>query len=231
MQRLIKNNGEYSHLVSWSSSGDSFRIHDNYLFSQVVLPRYFRHDKWSSFVRQLNSEYAKSRLLQGMLLIHMCFSVYDFHKLPDCDPSVDTSSNDVSSDAQSTIKSSVCDFKHQFFHRDRFDELYKIKRKPTRDQRRYYFHYVNIDHMPDTPLNVSPLPRQRQLAMDSSALGRLDQRVEQLLSSMQQTTNDLRDMRASLLHRSRASTISMATRILHLGCVTNTHLWMMLDPL
>ncbi|KAJ8662218.1 hypothetical protein O0I10_001911 [Lichtheimia ornata] len=39
--------------------------------------------------------------------------------------------------------------------------------------------------------------------MDSSALGRLDQRVEQLLSSMQQTTNDLRDMRASLLHRSR----------------------------
>lgn len=156
--------------------------------------------------------------------------MYDFHKLPDCDPSVDASSSDESSDGQSKVKPSVCDFKHHFFHRDRFDELYKIKRKPTRDQRHYHFHYVNIDHIPDTTLNVSPLPQQRQLAADSSTLGQLDQRVEQVLSSMQQTTNDLRDMRASLLHRSRVSTIPMATGMLHLGCcVTRPILW--IDPL
>ncbi|KAI7882445.1 hypothetical protein K492DRAFT_206181 [Lichtheimia hyalospora FSU 10163] len=121
--------------------------------------------------------------------------MYDFHKVPDCDPSVD---------GVSSAKSLVCDFKHLFFHRDRFDELYKIKRKPTRDQRSYHFHYVNIDCAPDdTTLYDPPLQERRQLTVDSNLLGLLDQRAQQVDSAMRQMSNELKNMRASLLQRNR----------------------------
>lgn len=47
--------------VSWSPAGDSFVIWDMTAFTNDVLPRYFKHSNFSSFVRQLNK--------------------YDFHKV------------------------------------------------------------------------------------------------------------------------------------------------------
>lgn len=43
-------------LISWNGSGDRFTIYNNIEFSSKVLPRYFKHCNWSSFVRQLNSK-------------------------------------------------------------------------------------------------------------------------------------------------------------------------------
>jgi hypothetical protein len=43
-------------LIAWTSSGDQFTVFNNTEFSRVVLPRYFKHCNWSSFVRQLNSK-------------------------------------------------------------------------------------------------------------------------------------------------------------------------------
>lgn len=43
-----------SHLISWADSSSAFVVHRPLLFSSTLLPRYFRHQKYSSFLRQLN---------------------------------------------------------------------------------------------------------------------------------------------------------------------------------
>ncbi|KAF8036256.1 hypothetical protein BT93_C2081 [Corymbia citriodora subsp. variegata] len=42
-------------VVSWSSSRDSFVVWDQHEFSKHVLPRYFKHSNFSSFIRQLHT--------------------------------------------------------------------------------------------------------------------------------------------------------------------------------
>ncbi|KAJ2512971.1 Flocculation suppression protein, partial [Coemansia sp. RSA 2049] len=50
-------------LISWSAEGDSFKVTDPVEFARQVLPAYFKHGNWQSFVRQLN--------------------MYGFHKISD----------------------------------------------------------------------------------------------------------------------------------------------------
>ncbi|EOA15241.1 hypothetical protein CARUB_v10028638mg [Capsella rubella] len=42
-------------VVSWSSTRKSFIIWDSYEFSENLLPKYFKHKNFSSFIRQLNT--------------------------------------------------------------------------------------------------------------------------------------------------------------------------------
>lgn len=48
-------------VVHWGEGGDSFVIEDDKRFAGEVLPKFFKHKNYSSFVRQLN--------------------MYDFHKV------------------------------------------------------------------------------------------------------------------------------------------------------
>ncbi|KAG0935426.1 hypothetical protein G6F57_007097 [Rhizopus arrhizus] len=41
-------------LISWSERGDTFSVSNPTIFSKTVLPQYFKHNNWQSFVRQLN---------------------------------------------------------------------------------------------------------------------------------------------------------------------------------
>ncbi|KAK1368513.1 hypothetical protein POM88_034605 [Heracleum sosnowskyi] len=42
-------------IISWSAGGTRFTVWDHHMFSKQILPRYFRHDVFSSFVYQLNN--------------------------------------------------------------------------------------------------------------------------------------------------------------------------------
>ncbi|XP_052169968.1 heat stress transcription factor A-7a [Diospyros lotus] len=49
------NDPTSDHMVSWSRRGHSFVVWDPYAFSTILLPRCFKHNNFSSFVRQLNT--------------------------------------------------------------------------------------------------------------------------------------------------------------------------------
>ena len=44
----------FKDIVHWGDDGTTFIIEDSIKFSVTVLPKYFNHKKFSSFVRQLN---------------------------------------------------------------------------------------------------------------------------------------------------------------------------------
>lgn len=63
MLQSESNSGEPS-IISWSDSGNAFRIVDANLFATLILPKYFRTAKFSSFQRNLNL-YGFSKIRRG----------------------------------------------------------------------------------------------------------------------------------------------------------------------
>ena len=51
---------EYKDIIQWSDNGKSFIVKNLHDFTENILPKYYKHNNYSSFVRQLN--------------------MYDFHK-------------------------------------------------------------------------------------------------------------------------------------------------------
>ncbi|KAI7906030.1 uncharacterized protein BX663DRAFT_428245 [Cokeromyces recurvatus] len=87
----------------WNPSGTSFLVKDTTEFTKVILPKYFKHCNFASFVRQLNK--------------------YDFHKVR---------SNKANDTIQKLNGDQVWEFEHTSFKRDRKDLLKNIKRKATK---------------------------------------------------------------------------------------------------
>ena len=53
----ILEDANNSHAISWLPSGASFVIKDVKKFEESILPTYFKHSNFSSFVRQVTNIY------------------------------------------------------------------------------------------------------------------------------------------------------------------------------
>ncbi|KAI9281164.1 HSF-type DNA-binding-domain-containing protein [Sporodiniella umbellata] len=53
LYRILEDQ-ESQPLISWSKRGDVFYVTNPASFSKTVLPLYFKHNNWQSFIRQLN---------------------------------------------------------------------------------------------------------------------------------------------------------------------------------
>lgn len=58
-------------IAAWSGKGDSFLIKDPDSFAQTVIPQYFSHNNFSSFVRQLNF-YGFRKVKQDVRVLQVC---------------------------------------------------------------------------------------------------------------------------------------------------------------
>jgi hypothetical protein len=50
----LTKNPEISDVIGWTTGGESFNIKQVGKFTEEILPRYFKHRNFSSFIRQLN---------------------------------------------------------------------------------------------------------------------------------------------------------------------------------
>ncbi|CAK5279560.1 unnamed protein product [Mycena citricolor] len=95
------NDDRTNNLIEWSPSGDTFYVYDQEKFAMEVLPRWFKHKNFASFVRQLN--------------------MYGFHKIPHLQQGV----------LKSETESEHWNFVHPNFKRDQPDLLCLIQRKKS----------------------------------------------------------------------------------------------------
>ncbi|KAI0261406.1 hypothetical protein BC834DRAFT_479515 [Gloeopeniophorella convolvens] len=89
-------------LIRWSDTGDSFFVFEHERFANDVLPRYFKHRNFSSFVRQLN--------------------MYGFHKIPHLQQGV----------LKSDTETEFWNFENPNFHRGQPDLLCLVIRKNSK---------------------------------------------------------------------------------------------------
>ncbi|CAF1288938.1 unnamed protein product [Adineta ricciae] len=50
----LVNDPSCNDLIAWDPSGGSFHVYDQARFAREILPRYFKHNNFASFIRQLN---------------------------------------------------------------------------------------------------------------------------------------------------------------------------------
>ncbi|KAI8361800.1 HSF-type DNA-binding-domain-containing protein [Choanephora cucurbitarum] len=92
----------FREFIFWVDQGQVICVPNAVLFSQNILPKFFKHSNWQSFVRQLN--------LYGFRKVYQLNLAYD----------------------DSLEKRIVWQFKHDHFQRDHPELLCEIKRRTTK---------------------------------------------------------------------------------------------------
>lgn len=155
---MIVDKEETNDVISWSQDGESFFVHDHERLAREHLPQWFKHNKFASFVRQLN--------------------MYGFHKVPHLQQGV----------LKSETEADQSQFIHPYFQRGKEDQLIFIERKKqTKDQATIEFEPADPSVPPtfpsgqalDIPAIVSGIAairrHQTTISQDLSELKRSDQ--------------------------------------------------------
>ncbi|KAG7368129.1 HSF-type DNA-binding protein [Nitzschia inconspicua] len=111
-------NSDDASLVCWAPGGDSFLISDAEKFAKKILPKYFKHSKFTSFVRQLNFYGFRKIRSTGSTTI-----VQD-----DDNDEDDSDHGEHQQSASKQKKPMMCRFYHEFFQANRPDLLHRIQR-------------------------------------------------------------------------------------------------------
>ncbi|KAI8975105.1 hypothetical protein BDF20DRAFT_876887 [Mycotypha africana] len=114
-------------LISWSDDGLSFIVTRHEEFAKKVLPRFFKHSNFSSFVRQLN--------------------MYGFHKVPHVQNGSLNSGNSASESGNGEAER--WEFSNPHFQRNQPDLLLLVTRKKGRESDEKETGTVDLHHILD----------------------------------------------------------------------------------
>lgn len=79
----IVNDETNESIIAWNDNGDAIVIHDQLKFISETLPRYFKHNQLSSFVRQLNLyDFHKTQPLENSEYLHQFTHPFFMRDLP-----------------------------------------------------------------------------------------------------------------------------------------------------
>ncbi|ORE19177.1 hypothetical protein BCV71DRAFT_178091 [Rhizopus microsporus] len=148
------NDPSTDHLIRWSAEGTSFLVEGHEEFARTVLPRFYKHNTFASFVRQLN--------------------MYDFHKIPHVKQGVlinrDNSNNEI------------WEFSNSHFQRSRPDLLVLVTRKRNRDRDETDSEQVNLNGLLKEIIAIKK--HQNNITADLSNLRRDNEIIwQEVLSS------------------------------------------------
>ena len=112
-------------IVRWTEDGNSFVVLDEFSFAKQLLPLYFRHKNFSSFIRQLNFYNFSKRAVDGkyIRLQHPYFKRNQLHLLQLIKRK---STHDTQNNVKATVASLTAQVKEL---KGQYDDLFKIQQQ------------------------------------------------------------------------------------------------------
>ena len=74
----ILENEEYKDIIQWGENGKFFVVKNIHDFTEKILPKYYKHNNYSSFIRQLNMyDFHKKKSGQNEHIFHHQYFIKD----------------------------------------------------------------------------------------------------------------------------------------------------------
>ena len=113
------------HIVRWTDDGNAFLVLDEFAFAKQLLPLYFRHKNFSSFIRQLNFYNFSKRQVDGKY-IRLQHPYFKRNQLQLLQLIKRKSTHDTHNNVKATVASLTAQVKEL---KGQYDDLFKIQQQ------------------------------------------------------------------------------------------------------